>query len=208
MHRLLPGSVSFLALAFLLSGLNALTPQFSFAQEHPTDSKGMDISVAAGYVNLSPDSGPSRDNGFTAQANVTRYFGDLPVAPSFELRGVYGSGPAVTERTVLAGFRAQSHFRSFYPYIDFLGGLGSIVYATDPTPGDHEDSGFAYSYGGGVDINVTGPFQLKLDLQRQHWNLGENSYFAPNGGDYILTPTVFTLGVVYRIPFKPHFGGQ
>ena len=187
--------------------LTVSIPQTLHAQYAPTESKGMDISAFAGYTYLSPDFGPTHNQGISAGVNITRYF-RLPIAPSLELRATDASGSTVTERTVLAGLRAQSDFHAFHPYIDFLAGVGSIVYAVDPIPGYHEDRGFADSIGGGVDIDLIRHFQAKIDFQHQSWNMGKNSVLVPQGGNYTLSPNAITIGIAYRIPFRPHLSAR
>jgi len=157
----------------------------------------MDISGFGGYERVAPDFRSSpQDNGFVAGINITRYF-RIPIAPSLEARANLASGPTVNERTYLVGARAQAQLeQSFYPYADFLIGPGIIHFNQIFIPGYISDKSLVKSIGGGVDIDLVRHFQMKLDFQQQFWKLGTES--AP------FSPSLFTVGVVYRIPFRPH----
>jgi hypothetical protein len=200
MHRPYPPSI-LLTVTVAIAALLALAPSRASAQEFPTASKDMDISAFGGYENLDPSyySAP-RDSGLLLGADLTRYIGHWPVAPSVELRANFAGGPTVNEHSYLFGLRAQGHvFRRYYPYADVLVGLGSIYYNHPTIPGYTHDNSIVFSFGGGVDIDLIHNFQAKLDIQGQHWNLGTG-----NDSD-ILTPSVISIGLAYRIPFKPHF---
>jgi len=157
----------------------------------------MDISGFGGYQYVSPDFRSSpHDSGFIAGVNVTRYF-HFPVAPSLELRANIATGPAVNESSYLVGARAQANLgRRFYPYADFLIGPGAIHFNQIFIPGYTHDNSLVKSIGGGVDIDLVRHFQVKLDYQQQFWKIGkEIAGFSPS---------LLSVGVVYRIPFRPH----
>jgi hypothetical protein len=157
-----------------------------------TASKTTDISVFGGYTNITPDYAHARDNGLTFGANATRYF-HFPVKPGVEARYTFSNGPTVNENAILFGPRGQFELRRFHPYVDFLFGHGTIGY-NFPNPSPATTGAFVTVPGAGVDIDIFRNFQAKADFQFEHWNFG---------GNYILTPAVFTFGVTYRIPFKP-----
>jgi hypothetical protein len=204
MQQLPHGSRILFSLACLATLTGILSPTYLHAQSVPTESKGMELSAFAGFVAARPDYYTANNTGVAAGAAFTRFFEHLPVDPSLELRGTYASGSAVTERTVSAGLRISKRFHRYHPYIDFLVGEGSIVYATDPAPFEHEDRGLEYSFGGGLDIDLVHNFQARVDIQQQSWNLGENGTLKPQGGDYTLSPTTLLIGINYVIPFRPH----
>jgi len=184
----------------ILSGLIMLAPSHCCAQEVPTESKGADISVFGGITSLAPGYVSGRDTGGTAGINFTRYF-SWPVAPSIEIRANTANGSQVEERSYLVGFRAQAGINwRYHPYAEFMVGKGTIHY-DHPLGGYLGDNSTVYSYGGGVDIDVTRNFQAKLDFQEQKWKTGTiaSDKFNPN---------LITVGVVYRIPFKPIVGRQ
>ena len=71
-----------------------------------------------------------------------------------------------------------------------------------PNPNYTYDQSAAFSLGGGVDIDVTRNFRAKFDYQQQFEDFGQNAFT----NDFALTPNGFTVGVVYRIPFKARQG--
>jgi len=180
-----------LPLAFFAASVQVVRAQATF-----TATKTMDVSGFGGYEYVSPDFRSSpKDNGFVAGANITRYF-HFPIAPSLEGRVNYASGPTVNEHTYLVGIRAQGKLgRRYYPYADFLIGPGIIHFNQVFIPNYTSDNSLVKSIGGGLDIDLVSHFQVKIDFQQQFWKIGtERAAFSP---------TLFTIGVVYRIPFHP-----
>lgn len=194
-----------LALCFLFPALRPARAQRIYAAQ-----KGADIFVFGGYTYDKPDYGPDyvTNNGVSLGADFTRYFG-WKISPSLELRYTNVSGPVVKESTISGGFRGLVDLKQrFHPYIDILGGAGTITYVQPPIPGYPPDHGFVLSYGAGVDIDIYRTFQLKADFQQQSWNLGQNYVTVPSGANYTLSPIAITLGVSYRIPFHSYVGPQ
>ncbi|MEO6922503.1 MAG: hypothetical protein ABI142_01635 [Bryocella sp.] len=190
------------ALATLL--LLTLSPSLIQAQQMPNQSKSRELSVFAGFSVVRPDIFNSTNTGVSAGAAYTFFFRKLPVDPSIALRGTYASGKSITERTVNIGLQLSRRYGHFHPYADFLIGGGTIVFAVVPPGGDHIDKGLAYTYGGGVDYDLTHSFRLRLDAQLQNMNFGPNYTYKRQGGDFTLSPLLVTLGINYVIPFRPH----
>jgi hypothetical protein len=179
----------------LLLGLLLAGAQAARGQATTTASKTMDVSGFGGYEYVSPDFRSSPQlSGFVFGANITRYF-HFPIAPSLEGRFNYANGPAYSERTYLGGVRAQGKLgRRFYPYGDFLIGSGTIHFNQIFIPGYTKDTSLTKSIGGGVDIDLVSHFQAKIDYQQQFWKIGtEVANFSPS---------LFSVSVVYRIPFR------
>ena len=206
MHRLSFGLrlFAFCCGAALLIG----KPASLSAQYDPTVSRGAALSAFGGYTVVRPDYYVANNTGFAAGIAFTRFLDQFALEPSIALRATDSNGTAVRERTVTGGLQVGKKFNRFHPYINFLIGGGSIIYATRPAPGDREDRGKVVSFGGGVDIDLLRNFQLRFDLQQQSWNLGENPSLKPQGGDFTLSPTAVIIGVNYVIPFKPRVGYQ
>jgi len=186
-----------------------LTTATLSAQEVPTESKGMDLAAFGGYLNANPVyTGGSaypddRDSGAFLGADLTRYF-HWPVAPSIEARANFADGPFVNEHSYLVGVRVQGDiFRRYHPYADFLAGYGSTYYDHPVEPGYTHDNSAVYSYGGGLDIDLMRHFQAMVDFQGQHWNISNN-----NSATGIFSPSIFSIGLRYVIPFKPHVSQQ
>ncbi len=174
--------------------LSALAAPHTHAQAHPTASKNMDISAFGGIINDNPDYGPQRNTGIAFGASVTRYFG-WRVAPSLEARYTRTTGTYINERALMGGLRIQTDFHRFHPYADFLGGVATIHFDVPPSPGYTDDHAPVYAYGGGVDIDIVRRFQLKVDYQAETMSFDRN---------FSIAPRPLTIGVVYRIPFRPH----
>jgi hypothetical protein len=174
-------------------------PSPAVAQAGSTARKSMDVSIFAGYNNITPDYGNWHNTGVTFGANVTRYF-RFPIKPSLEIRANISHGPTVNEDTYLFGVRGLMDFGRFHPYGDFLIGPGKIYYnGFFPNPGDHSytsDGSVVESPGGGIDVDVYRNIAVKADFQGQFWNLGEND---------TLSPKAITFGVVYHFPFRPNY---
>lgn len=182
-------------------------PRIAQGQATATAQRSAGIFVFAGYNRTTPDYGTPANNGITFGADYTRHF-RFSFVPALEFRANLTNGPQVKENSFLGGLRVHHTLRTrFNAYGDFLAGVGHITYPTYfPSAGRYEDlndSGRVFSVGGGVDIGLTPHFMAKIDYQHQDWNLGANSHTMPNGGDFVLTPSVWTFGVVYRIPFRP-----
>ncbi|QHN02685.1 hypothetical protein FTO74_04350 [Granulicella sp. WH15] len=88
------------------------------------------------------------------------------------------------------------HFHRITPYADFLIGYGTISFPGLRHPGYTHDNSVTYNFGGGVDVPVFGPFAAKVDYQEESWKLGDASSR--------LTPSAFTVGVVYTLPLSFH----
>lgn len=193
-------SVFAVVAGFLLIGAQ----QKTHAQAVPGASKAADMAVFGGFSYATPDYGQPKDKGGTIGFDYTRYL-RFPISPGLEIRATDVHGDGLNQKTLTAGLRGQFDFRDrFHPYGDLLIGGGVLHFAFPQAPGYISDRGRVYSMGGGVDINITPRLLARVDFQSQNWNLGRNRYLVPNGGDFILTPKVFTVGISYRLPFRPH----
>jgi hypothetical protein len=193
-----PLLVPFTLSLFLWAALNA---PLARAQKDGTVTKSAEISAFAGFTNIDSDYG-TRNNGFTIGADYTRFF-HFPIAPSFEVRANHTSGISLTEESILFGLRLEAPFRQrFHPYATALFGGTKIFFKFPPTTTYTYDQTSAISLGGGIDVDVTRNFRAKFDYQQQFEDFGANA-FNP---DFTLTPSGFTAGVVYRIPFTARQG--
>jgi hypothetical protein len=196
-----------LALGLLaLAGLLPFAPR-AHAQADYTASRPAELFAFGGYTHVSPDYGPDGVNntGLVFGADYARSFG-WRFVPALEVRANINSGQVVTEHTYLVGLRAAVNFHQrYHPYANFLIGPGYITYPEyiPPTHITVSDEGLVYSYGAGIDVDIVHDFLFKADFQLQSWNLGTNGYTNPQGGNFTLSPTALTIGVSYRIPFKP-----
>ena len=164
------------------------------AQAGTTASRSADISLFAGAQIAHPAYGTGDAGGVAFGLDYTRFFPHLPVQPSLELRLNTNRNTLVHEDSYLVGLRAAHPFGRVVPYVDFLIGAGTIHFPQNVFY--TSDNSVVPSYGGGIDLTVTRNFDLKLDLQGQHWNTGDHKF----------TPTLGTVGVVYHIPFRRQYG--
>ena len=186
-------------IALLLTGIPSAN---AHGQSLTTASKSAEISAFGGYMASQPDYGSFIKKGFAGGADLT-IFPKFPVAPSLEVRADVAAGDFITENAYLIGVRVQRDIRNkYHPYADFLVGEGQITYKVAPYPNYTGDKSKAYSYGGGINIDVAYHLAAKFDFQEQSWNLGANASLKPQGGNYTLSPTTMIVGVTYTIPFR------
>jgi hypothetical protein len=170
------------------------------AQSDATATRTTALSAFGGYTNSDSDYGEKRNSGGTVGVDFTRYF-RWRVVPSFEIRGNYTTGPDLKQESILFGPRLQMDLHRFHPYANVLYGATKIIFQSPQDPDYTYDVAPTISVGGGVDIDVTSHFQAKIDYQEEFMNFGPNGT-QPNNADFTLTPTLLTVGVVYRIPFR------
>lgn len=173
-----------------------------YAQARPAGEKSGDLSVFAMYHRLTPDYGPTNNNGISFGADYTRYT-RWWVKPSIEFRAKIANGTTVDESSFGGGIRAEKPIGNFHPYADFLISAGSIKYhlKTPPVLPNGQpytsDGTVVYGFGGGLDYDVWRNFAVRGDYQFEKWHLDK---YAPID----LSPNGWSVGIVYRIPFRPY----
>jgi len=176
-----------LLIAALLSASHAR------AQAVPTAAKANDLSVFAGGSYSNPEYGPFYDKGISFGANLVEHL-NRHVDPSLEARFNLTSGTDVNEKTALVGVRAQTTYHVLHPYGDFLIGGGNIKFNLSNGQSYTTNNSTVLSYGGGLDLDVYRQYQLKLDIQQQHWLLGDQPF----------QPWIAVVGVTYRFHFRDY----
>ena len=167
------------------------------AQALPVRTKGADISVFGTYTRLWPDYGPQKNNGATFGAFYTRYLRWF--SPGVEFRVKIADGETVDEKTYGGGVRVEKPIGRFRPYADFLISAGTINYhfrAPPIKPNGQpylSDSSVVYTYGGGLDYDLTKSFSARAEFQGENWSMGG---YTP----ITLTPKMWSFGLVYRLP--------
>lgn len=185
---------SLLTLLFLILCSRSLE-----AQASPTASKEAAISIFGTYSRVSTDRNSLKDNGFTVGADYTRYINWF-LTPSLEVRCTIAPGNTVGEKTFGGGIRVEHRLKRFSPYANFFGSYGEITFTHPNTSGSgpppyRYDNSTVYSTGGGLDYYITSKWATRVDYQIEHWNLGQNVTF---------TPQIFSIGILFRIPFRPY----
>ncbi len=167
-------------------------------QASATASKEAAMSVFGTYSRVSTDRSSQKDNGFTVGFDYTRYL-HWVLTPSLEVRFKIATGDAVSEKTFGGGIRVEHRFKNFYPYANFFGSYGKITFTnpitSGPGPRYFYDDSIVYSTGAGLDYDITSNWAARVDYQFEHWHTGVNNTF---------TPQIFSIGIFYRIPFKPY----
>jgi opacity protein-like surface antigen len=164
----------------------------------PTASKEAAISFFGAYSRVSTDRSSQKDNGFTVGFAYTRYLHWF-LTPSLEIRSKIATGDTVSEKTFGGGIRVEHRFKNFHPYANFFGSYGKITLTNPvtsvPGPRYYYDDSTVYSTGAGLDYDVTSNWAARVDYQYEHWHTGLKNTF---------TPQIFSIGILYRIPFKPY----
>ena len=195
-------SFTLILFAFVVSLIPDGTPNLS-AQAVPIREKKAELTTFLTYTHLTPDYGPQNNNGVSFGIDYSRYM--RFVTPAIEFRVKLASGTTVDENTYGGGIRVEHQWSNFHPYGMFLISSGHINYhfKTPPIMSNGKpylsDSSVVYGYGGGLDYDITPNFSARGEFQAESWSLGG---YTP----ITLTPSMWSLGVVYRIPFKPYGG--
>jgi hypothetical protein len=138
------------------------------------------------------------NNGFTFGGDYTQYL-HWYVTPSIEVRAKYLPGGTVGEKTFGGGFRLEHRWGNFVPYAGFYMSYGRLTFTHPDLSGPGRpythDSSIVYSAGPGLDYEVTSQWSLRADYQFERWKFGIGNGFVPQA---------FSVGVLYRIPFKPY----
>jgi opacity protein-like surface antigen len=188
--------------AFVVSLVSEGTAKLS-AQAVPIREKKAELTTFATYTHLTPDYGPQNNSGVSFGIDYARYL--KFVTPALEFRVKIANGETVDQKTYGGGIRVEHQWDRFHPYGMFLISAGYINYhfRTPPIMSNGKpylsDSSVVYGYGGGLDFDVTQNFSARGEFQAENWNLGG---YTP----ITLAPSMWSLGVVYRIPFRPYGG--
>jgi len=180
-----------------------LCAELLYAQARPTASKSGGISFFGLYTRGDTDrtdvTGDTHiNNGITFGGDYTHYFHWI-VTPSIELRMKFLPGDTVGQKTFGGGFRLEHRWGSFVPYAGFFASFGRLTFThpdrTGPGRPYTHDSSIVYSAGPGLDYDVTANWSLRADYQLERWKIGRYNGFVPQA---------FSIGVLYRIPFRPY----
>lgn len=186
-------------LPVILSGLFAVAGGVwsASAQALPTSSRVLDPAVFAGVTAVETGLGSGRNVSLTAGIDL-----DLParhgLEPALEYRGTYAidQGHVDSLKSNLLGLKVSTELKRFNPYADLLVGRGETTYANGgfQVPNKPvfytESASNVFSFGGGLDVFVSGHLAVKFDVQAQRYSspvTASGSVISENG----------TIGVVY-----------
>jgi hypothetical protein len=189
----------------LLFGMLALAanilPPLALAQAGPTATQRFKLSAFGGGSGVVTDVFGGRNLSITAGADLSLRPYLFGWAPAIEIRGTYpvDSGTLAGLKSAEGGLRLQRDFGRLQVYGDVLFGRGQIDYQR----GGYQSGKIRYlsstspviSPGIGVDYELSKHLAAKADFQYQLWTTYPLA--LP-----VLTPKVFTGGLVYRFDFN------
>jgi hypothetical protein len=190
-RRWISCGVSQLALTFLM-GLASLP---MCGQSLPPRTRAAELTAFGMFTSLTPDYGPYVNPGFTIGGSFTK----LMKFTSISLEGRYKNAPGVGvgERTVGGGPRFEYRWTRIHLYADLFASTGTITFANKNDRGSNGtgyNGSVVYTYGGGVDYDISGQWAARFDAQSEHWDLEEKPRI-------LLAPSVLSVGIVYRLRF-------
>jgi len=198
--RIFLRSTVFLIAAAVASSLEA------HAQARPTAERTTRLSVFAGATGTETGLYNGRNAGITAGVDleVRRFFG---LQPAIEVRGSYpvSDGNSVALKNGLGGLRVEKSLGRIHPYGAVFFGRGELNYqnggllSKDGSTIYLQSLSNVYSGGGGVDLDLTTHFGVKVDVQMQHYN----SPITNSGSEWAKSATI---GVVYRLALGGYRG--
>jgi hypothetical protein len=174
---------------------------YAHAQAVPTASQRLQLSTFAGGTGNFTGLNSGKNLGVTAGVDLGfRSFFSLN--PFLEARGTYpiDRGHIDSQKNALGGLKVVKTYGRFNPYVDILLGRGEIYYnngypgAKNPSFSYLKSPAHVLSPGGGLDIELTDHFAIKIDAQFQRYSTP-----VTNSG-YIYSKPI-TLGLVYRLHF-------
>lgn len=193
-----------LAITFLMSLVGATA---AFAQQPTTDvdPAPAHFDVAAGYTYSGANAPPGTCDCFNMNGGFIA--GDVNLSSWFSLAGEFTGGHAskisslgqnLTLTTFTVGPKISWVHLRYTPYVEFLlgGAHGSDSYFPTAIGGTSSASSFAYSTGGGLDLNLTDRISLRaVDAQFLHTSF-------PNGANDVQRHLQIGAGLVF------HFGSS
>jgi opacity protein-like surface antigen len=183
----------------LFTAVSALT-HTACAQAAPAGTQRLELSAFVAATGTFTGLAGGKNLGITAGADLT-YLGFRQFLPSFEVRGTYpiDQGHVSSQKNFLLGPKVEYPLGKFHPYADFLIGRGQIDYhAPGFVFGDTlyiSSNTLVYSFGAGLDYNLTHNIAIKADAQFQHWD-------TPVTTSGTIHPTALSGGVVYNFDFN------
>ena len=181
------------------ASLFCLLPLFSHAQAAPTAIRSSAVDLyAAGAISQTDYN--STDQGFVIGGDFTYHLRHFDA--SLDLRYNHVTGNAVGEKSFDGGVRISKPFGRYHPYVHALIGYGVVTFDNPTRNFDGTlytyDNSTVYDFGGGVDIDLTRRFALKVDGQYQYWNLGARG----DANAVKLNPTLGSIGIIYHLPYR------
>ena len=168
-------------------------------QAAPSAIRSQSVDIFAGASAVQTDYN-SKDKGFVVGGDFSYHLRHFDA--SLDLRYNAATGSRVGEKFFAGGGKIAKPLGRYHPYADLLIGYGVITFDTPTYYPDgsvySRDNSTIYDFGGGVDIDLTRRFALKVDAQYQYWNLGTRG----NVNSVSFNPYIGSIGVVYHLPYR------
>ena len=188
-------------LSTLLFLLFATVPA-AYCQADATDVRSMQLYAFGGATGTFTGIDGGKNLGITAGVDLG-FGGFHDFLPTIEVRGTYpvDKGTLASESNFLGGLKVERQYRAFHPYVDVLFGRGQIDYEgvgqlnPSRTILYQRSNSNVFSFGGGVDYDISPSFAIKLDAQIQRWDVPVITSGSANAYSG-------TLGVLYRFGYR------
>ncbi|MEK6397478.1 MAG: outer membrane beta-barrel protein [Terriglobus sp.] len=178
----------------------------------PTASQGMHLNVFGVGSYVKPAFQNARDGfGFSVGGSLGFTVPGLHhIEPALEGRYSYArsaSAPyivpqAVSESVPSVGIRVTWHASRFHPYGNLLIGPGTIRFLGPVliAPNYTQNNSLVWTYGGGLDYDLTRSWAVRAEVQGEHWKLSST--------DPAFHPLRAGVGVRYQFHFRNRFGPE
>jgi opacity protein-like surface antigen len=173
-----------------------------FSQATPAGTQHLQLSAFVAGTGTFTGFEGGKNLSITAGGDLT-FLAFRQFRPSFELRGTYpiDEGHISSQKNFLLGPKVEYPIGKFHPYADFLFGRGEINYHSPGFPYGNliyiSTNTFVYSFGTGLDYNLTHNWALKADAQFQHWN-------TPVVASGTIHPIALSGGLQYNFDLNRH----
>jgi hypothetical protein len=164
-------------------------------QSLPARTRSAELTAFGMFTSLEPDYGPYVNPGFTVGGGFTKLMKFTSL--SLEVRYKNAPGVEVGEKTAGGGPRFEYRWTRIHLYADLFASAGRITFANRYARGSNStgyNGSVVYTYGGGIDYDITGQWAARFDAQSEHWDLEEKPKI-------LLAPTALSVGIIYKVRF-------
>ena len=122
--------------------------------------------------------------------------------PALDVRYNYVTNQFISQSVFSGGGRIAYNLNRFHPYGDLLVGAGTIKFklVNPATPTYTQDNSLVFTYGGGLDVDLTRSVALRVDFQQQRWRLEDAA--KP------FYPMQAAAGIRYQFHFRNKYGPE
>jgi len=176
--------------AALLSGIVLGAVHAAAGQAVATGGRGAELSPFAFATVVAPDYGQPHNVGYTLGIDYTHFIRFI-LQPSVEVRFARASGQQINENSFGGGLKFHTNIGRVRPYAAALIGQGNLTFHHMGV-NTKIDKSTAFWYGGGAEYEVNSQWRIRGEFMQQYWDLAPGS----------ITPSTFSVGFAYTIPFR------